>query len=194
MGRIEVPTDHTQQHADIQRQLDEQARRTIPGTGQLSSYSTGIVGYRIRLIGNKYPVGTGTDVAVMDISAPVTEGRIYKVSARAGLWVDGAGDATIESTISYTVDGTAPTTASQCLRVITTLVGQFGDVRESSIDQLLVAPPDCTTLRCLYFVHGAHSGRTYGVYSPAPGSFRPWPVEMWITDMGGAPAITGADY
>jgi len=192
MGRIEVPLDAAQQFAALQRQVAEQGRRTIPGAARLSQRSAGAVAYRVRAAGNIYPFAGGINVRVIDLTATVIPGRLYQVSVRAGLWVDGAGDSMMDSRITYTVDGSQPVVGSTPMRTISTLVGQFGSVREASLDALFPVPLTCTTLRTLFYVNGTGGGgRTYGVYSDIVTNM--WQPTMWITDMG-TPAGTGTDY
>jgi len=195
MGRVEVPTDLLQQHAQLRTELREVARRTIPSAGAIDRLSAGAVAFRERVGGNFAPFNGAVSRAVMELSATgLVPGRTYQVSVRAGVWVDGPGDATMACWLAFTTDGTTPTTASLILRSTSFLCGQFGSVREAIIDGTMAPwPEDADTLRALFCVYGHDGGRVFGVYNDLNFAGNRWPVSMWITDMG-KPTSGGIDY
>ncbi|GEL19369.1 hypothetical protein [Pseudonocardia asaccharolytica] len=190
MARIARTTKDVEPQTERRlRELDRQARHPADrvARGAAAAAAQGVVGYRTRAGGNIHPFAGGTRRMVLSASAPVVADRIYLVSARVGVWTDGA-DSGADLFLTYTTSGVEPTTSSPDLKQSWVIFPGGGFVNEGVLDKLY-APTTDHVLSVLLSAQGFSAGQNYGVWSS--GASRP---ELWITDLGMDLGPSGVDY
>lgn len=150
------------------------------------SYAKGIVAWGKRTTSSTGSTGANQASAtkVMEISAAVTAGRMYRVSTpNLGVWSNTY--AISEVALCYTTNNTAPTVSSSVLVKIVAEMPAGGFASYSATEGIYVAGTSHTlrVLLTIYRVSGANAVQTYG-------DAISWPAIILVEDVG--PAVTNA--
>jgi hypothetical protein len=131
---------------------------------------------------------TGITAVLRLDDIPIIGGRLYEIKT-SSLHLDSTViDDHIEARITYTTDGTTPTSGSTILPGAKTqgrqsVSASFGEDR---VICTLYAPATDETLSLLLCVR-----RDSGTGSVSIGGLNGWLIDMWVTDMGEDPGNTG---
>ncbi|MBN9108559.1 MAG: hypothetical protein J0I34_07230 [Pseudonocardia sp.] len=188
MGRIGAPTSEASVAARDEARLRELDRRTVRAQAAAQNGPRGTVAWGERA-GAGFTFAGLVRTAVMRLAVDVTVGRQYRLTARCGLYVTGAGDSNITLWFHATTDGSDATTTSPTIRQTAQTTPANASVRDGVISRLWQPPSGASRLSLLFALEGADGARTYGIYNTSP-----WLAQVDIEDLGVAVAASGTDF
>jgi hypothetical protein len=188
MARDVVLTTPASTAAQNEQRLRELDRKSAVVASTVVTLPSGIVGRNAHP--GSPPATAATTAAtaqpVLVASAPVSNGRIYVVSARYAIRNTVA--STAEVWMRYTTDGTTPTTAAAALDTVDHQI-PAGSIPASGGMDATYEPTADGTVSVMLSYFAAVGG---GTQTMIGGAGRP--IELWITDLGPDPGAAGTTY